>query len=71
MRPNTSNRTPQTINEVVDEPVAGIVTGEPKLGLPPVLAPPVFDPPTGGVALPAITNVAVRWALTVPVIVTV
>ena len=65
MRPNTKSSTPHTINDVVDEPVDGIVP----LVLPPVLT---FEfPPVTGVDAPTITKVTVRWALTVPVIVTV
>ena len=69
MRPNTSNRTPQTISDVVDDPVAGIVPVDEPVGLPPELA--LVLPPVTGVVAPTTTKDAVRWALVVPVIVTV
>ena len=56
--------------DVVEEPVDGRVPAEKvvPVGLPPVVAP---APPTTGVDAATTTKVTVRWALAVPVIVTV
>ena len=69
MRPNTSNKTPHTISDVVDDPVDGMVPVDEPVELPPVLA--LVLPPVIGVEAPTMTKDAVRWVLAVPVIVTV
>lgn len=77
MRPKTNSSTPHTINDVVDDPVDGMVPAEVvvvPVGLPPVAEDdpvPLLVPVPAGVAAVTIVNVTVRWALTVPVMVTV
>lgn len=64
MRPKTSRSRPHTINEVVDDPVDGMVPVDELVGLPPAEAP-------GFVVVAVIVNVAVRVPLFGPLEVTV